>query len=82
MNGESFHIKDNNLQKLRELFPDVFSEGSLDWEKLKAAFSNDINFANERYVLNWHNNIADVSSPPEYANTTLLIDLFIDSFIH
>ncbi len=25
----------------------------MDWEKLKAAFGDDINFANERYILNW-----------------------------
>jgi len=53
MNGESLNIREDNLQKLRELFPDVFSEDKLDWEKLKATFSEDINFANERYVLNW-----------------------------
>ena len=53
MNGESLNIREDNLQKLKELFPDVFSENKLDWEKLKATFSDDINFANERYVLNW-----------------------------
>ena len=41
------------LQKLKELFPELFTEGQLDWEKLRAAFGDDINFANERYVLNW-----------------------------
>ncbi|MBI4947624.1 MAG: site-specific DNA-methyltransferase, partial [Bacteroidetes bacterium] len=29
------------------------AESQLDWEKVKAAFGEDINFANERYVLNW-----------------------------
>lgn len=53
MNGESLNITEDNLHKLKALFPDVFSEGKLDWEKLKATFSGDINFANERYVLNW-----------------------------
>ncbi len=53
MNGESLNIPEDNLQKLKELFPNVFSEDKLDWEKLKATFSGNINFANERYVLNW-----------------------------
>jgi adenine-specific DNA-methyltransferase len=53
MNGESLNIQEDNLQKLKELFPDVFSEDKIDWEKLKATFSGEINFANERYVLNW-----------------------------
>jgi len=53
MNGESLNIIQDNLDKLQTLFPDIFSEGKIDWEKLKSKFSDDINFANERYVLNW-----------------------------
>lgn len=52
MNGESLNIQKENIEKLKQLFPELFSENQLDWEKLKAAFSNNINFANERYVLN------------------------------
>jgi len=53
MDGESLDIKQARMQKLKEQFPDLFVEDQLDWEKLKAAFGDDINFANERYVLNW-----------------------------
>lgn len=53
MNGASLNILDDNLGKLKALFPDVFSEGKIDFEKFKATFSDDINFNNERYVLNW-----------------------------
>src|SRR4030066_617466 len=53
MDGESIDIKQRRLQRLKELFPELFAENQLDWEKLKAAFGEDINFANERYVLNW-----------------------------
>jgi adenine-specific DNA-methyltransferase len=53
MNGESLNIKQDNLDKLQTLFPDIFTEGKIDIEKFKATFSDDINFANERYVLNW-----------------------------
>ncbi len=53
MDGESIDMKQAKLQKLKELFPELFTEDQLDWEKLKAAFGDDINFANERYVLNW-----------------------------
>lgn len=53
MNGESLNTKENNLERLKQLFPELFAENQLDWEKLKAAFTDDINFANERYVLNW-----------------------------
>ena len=53
MNGESIDIKQDRLQRLKGLYPELFAENQLDWEKLKAAFGDDINFANERYVLNW-----------------------------
>ncbi len=33
--------------------PEVFDEGKIDWEKLKATLGENINFSNERYVLNW-----------------------------
>ncbi|MFM7859073.1 MAG: site-specific DNA-methyltransferase [Flammeovirgaceae bacterium] len=53
MNGESLNIKDDNLNKLKAVLPEVFSEDQLDWEKLKAHFGDNIVIANERYTLNW-----------------------------
>ena len=53
MNGESLNIQQDNLEKLKQLFPDIFSEGKIDMEKFNGAFSDNINFSNERYVLNW-----------------------------
>lgn len=38
---------------LQSLMPEVFDEGKIDWEKLKATLGEEVNFANERYVLNW-----------------------------
>ncbi len=53
MDGKSLDIKQDKLDKLKELFPEVFTEDRVDWEKLKVAFGEDISFSNERYVLNW-----------------------------
>lgn len=53
MNGQSLNIQQDNLEKLQSLFPDIFSEGKVDIEKFNATFTNNINFNNERYVLNW-----------------------------
>lgn len=46
-------ILQERLERLKELFPEVFSEGKLDLEKFKASFTDDIHFNNERYVMNW-----------------------------
>ncbi len=53
MDGKTIDIKQEKLDKLKELFPEAFTEDRVDWEKLKAALGEDINFSNERYVLNW-----------------------------
>ena len=38
---------------VQQLLPEAFPEGQLDYEKLRATLGEDINFSNERYVLNW-----------------------------
>jgi len=49
----SLDIKQKNTEALRELFPNIFSEGEIDLEKFKAAFCEAPYFSNERYTLNW-----------------------------
>lgn len=53
MNGESLNILQDRLEKLKTDFPEIFTEGKIDIEKFKATFTDDINFNNERYFLNW-----------------------------
>ena len=53
MDGYSQTPQKERLETLRLLMPEVFDEGHIDWEKLKATLGENVNFANERYVLNW-----------------------------
>lgn len=53
MDGKSLTPQAIKLEELKNVFPEVFAEGKVDWEKLKATLGEDINFSNERYVLNW-----------------------------
>ena len=53
MDGKSLDLKQGKIEKLKEVIPEAFTEGRIDWEKLKAALGEDIEFKNERYVLNW-----------------------------
>ncbi len=53
MDGYSQTPQKERLETLRLLMPEVFDEEHIDWEKLKAALGENVNFANERYVLNW-----------------------------
>jgi adenine-specific DNA-methyltransferase len=53
MDGKSLSPTEEKLKALREVLPEVFTENQIDWEKLKATLGENINFSNERYVLNW-----------------------------
>lgn len=53
MDGKSLDITEERLNKLKEILPDAFTEGKIDWEKLQASLGENIEFKNERYVLNW-----------------------------
>jgi len=53
MDGTSLTPEQEKLNALKQVLPEVFAEGKVDWEKLKATLGEDINFSNERYVLNW-----------------------------
>ncbi|MCK5077706.1 MAG: site-specific DNA-methyltransferase, partial [Calditrichia bacterium] len=48
MDGKSLNITEEKLNKLKEIIPEAFTENKIDWEKLKAALGEDIEFKNER----------------------------------
>ncbi len=53
MNGYSQTPKEERLKILQSVMPEIFDEGKIDWEKLRAVLGEDVNFADERYRLNW-----------------------------
>ncbi len=53
MDGKSLDITQEKTEALKQVLPEAFTEGKIDWEKLKATLGENINFSNERYVLNW-----------------------------
>lgn len=52
MDGHSADITETQKEKLRGLFPDVFSEGKIDWNKLKAVLGEEVDLG-ERYSFSW-----------------------------
>lgn len=50
----SMEIKQEQISKLKQLFPEVFTEGDkIDWEKLKSTLGENIDVGKERFGLNW-----------------------------
>jgi adenine-specific DNA-methyltransferase len=52
LDGYNADITADQRQKLKELFPEVFTEEKIDWEKLKATLGEEVELG-ERYSLGW-----------------------------
>lgn len=56
--AKSLDIKQQNIEQLKQLFPDVFSENKIDFEALKAQIVNNcgelIDDSEERYNFTWN----------------------------
>lgn len=53
LDGKSLDICTDKLERLKEVFPEIFTEGKLDWERLRETLGEATASGNERYVLNW-----------------------------
>ncbi len=52
--GSSLNIVQDNIEKLKNLFPDSFAEGKIDFDKLKATLGDVLETQEERYHFSWH----------------------------
>ncbi len=50
----SADILADNLERLKALFPEAFSEGKIDFEVLRQLLGDAVNDREEKYGLNWH----------------------------
>ncbi|HBO22156.1 MAG TPA: site-specific DNA-methyltransferase [Providencia sp.] len=52
--AKSLDITTQNIEQLKQLFPDVFSEGKIDFDALKALLGAEIDDSEERYNFTWN----------------------------
>lgn len=53
MNMESASIVDERIERMRDLFPEVFSEGGIDFDKLRLVLGDEVEDGDERYAFTW-----------------------------
>lgn len=51
---QSMNITEENISKLKSLFPEAFNEGNIDFDVLKQLLGENADEKEERYGLNWH----------------------------
>lgn len=49
----SMNIADERIEQLRQIFPECFKEGKIDFDKLQRSLGQWIEVGKERYGLNW-----------------------------
>ncbi|HAS79451.1 MAG TPA: site-specific DNA-methyltransferase [Fusobacteriaceae bacterium] len=54
LDGKTMDIVGDNINKLKEIFPDVFSEGKIDFTKLQENLGEFVDTEQERYSFNWN----------------------------
>jgi adenine-specific DNA-methyltransferase len=58
LDGKSMDIVAENIERLKEIFPDVFTEGKVDFEALEATLGEYVEGKEERYSFNWNGKAA------------------------
>lgn len=66
MSGETLNLTKENIDKLKELFPEVLTEDQVDFEKLRLILGDEINDKTEKYSFTWNgkNNAIKLAQQP------------------
>ena len=64
--GESLNLTEYNLEKMKEIFPEAFEEGKIDFDKLRLILGDEVEDKEERYEFTWHgkNNAIRIAQTP------------------
>ena len=64
--GKSMDLTEENINSLKQLFPEVFEEGKIDFDKLRLLLGDEIDDNEERYEFTWHgkNNAIRLAQTP------------------
>ena len=54
MMGESTNITEENLSAMRQLFPEAFEEGKIDFDVLRQLLGDYVDDEEERYSFKWN----------------------------
>lgn len=54
LDGKSMNIVEHNIGKLKELFPEVFSEGKIKFDQLQELLGNYVTEYEDHYNFTWH----------------------------
>ena len=71
IDGKSKDIISDNVSKLKEIFPEVITEGKIDFECLKTILGEDIADSNEKYSFTWPGKTQAIKESQKRSSGTL-----------
>ena len=74
MDGKSLNITEDKLAQLKQLFPEVFAEDKIDFDKLKLILGENTIAKEERYELNWAGKYESFKEIQKQTTATLIPD--------
>lgn len=74
MDGQSLNLTEERITQLKSLFPDVVSEGKVDFDRLKAALGEHLTNPRDRYELSWAGKAEARKEVQKQTSATLLPD--------
>ena len=72
MNGESLNLIQLNIEKLKELFPNVVSDGKIDFDALRVLLGDEIDSSNEKYQFTWNGKTNSIKFAQTSSTATLI----------
>lgn len=72
LEGKTFNIVQDNIEKIKEIFPETFTENKIDFEKLRLALGDNIEKEKERYEFNWNGKTEAIQLAQKQTTGTLL----------
>lgn len=63
VNGLSLNLERNNIDKIKELFPEAVEEGKIDFDMLRAMLGDEVDDSRERYQFTWNGKAIGELSP-------------------
>ncbi|MGO0715570.1 site-specific DNA-methyltransferase [Bacillus subtilis] len=72
LEGKTFNVVQDNIEKLKELFPEVFTENKVDIDKLRLALGENVEKEKERYEFTWNGKAEAIRLAQKLTTGTLL----------
>ena len=71
INGTSMNIELENIERIKELFPNAVSEGKIDFDMLRSMLGDEVDTSKEKYQFTWNGKAESIKLAQSPSSATL-----------